>query len=163
MTSRELADELRRTHRDRFGKVAPRPDPEYAAEMIAAAEEALGEPLPKLLRVVFTRAGPDFIDLEFGADSYGERYRAGGAEGDWPAGLLPVKDLQGGIDWLCVDCAGGRAGPVYAFYDNWDGWPCWPDMFAPVAGTLKEFLLGFLEGAEFPAGRPDPEDPDGRP
>jgi hypothetical protein len=165
MTARELAKELRRTHRDRFGKVAPRPDPDYVSEMVDAAEEALGQPLPKLVREVFRLAGPDFIDLEFGAAKYAERYRAdvSAEDGGWPANMLPIKDLQGEIDWLCIDCAGGCAGPVYVFYDNWDGGRYWPDMFAPVSASLREFLVGFLEGAEFPPGRPDPADPSGRP
>jgi hypothetical protein len=52
---------------------------------------------------------------------------------------------------------------VFVFYDNWDsGEPCWPGMFEPVSASLEDFLYGFLHAPQFPPGRADPEDPDGR-
>lgn len=164
MTPRELAKALRRAHRDRYGEVADRPDPDDADAAVAEAEEVVGFRLPKLVRAAYTFAGPDFIDLAFGAEKYAERYSPDKAPGDpgyWPARMLPVKNLAGEVDWLCVDCA---AGAVFAFYDDWDsGEPCWPGMFVEVAVTLEEFLHGFVGGGEFPPGRADPDDPAGRP
>ncbi|MFO0876101.1 MAG: hypothetical protein U0840_01910 [Gemmataceae bacterium] len=165
MGKRELARALRHAHRDQYGEVSPRPDPEEAEGAIAEAEEELGFTLPKLIRAVFTLAGPDFVNLEFGVSKYCERYgadKAPDAPGYWPARMLPIKDLQGEVDWLCVDCTAG-AGPVYVFYDNWDsGEPCWPGLFEPVSASLEDFLYGFAEGGVFPPGRTDVEDPDGR-
>jgi hypothetical protein len=165
MGARELAKALRRAHRDRLGEVSARLDPDEAAGFLADAEEELGFALPKLVRVVFTYAGPDFIDLEWGVAKSRERYREDArpeAPGYWPPRMLPIKDLGGEADWLCIDCTAG-AGPVYVFYDNWDsGEPCWPGMFEPVSASLEDFLYGFLEGGEFPPGRADPENPDSR-
>lgn len=165
MSRRELAKALRQAHRDEFGEVSPRPDPEEAEEIIASAEEELGFTLPKLVRAIFTLAGPDFIDLEFGISKYQERYaadKAPEAPGYWPARMLPIKDLQGEVDWLCVDCSSG-AGPVYVYFDNWDsGDPCWPVQFEPVSASLEDFLDGFVEGAGFPPGRANVDDPNGR-
>ena len=165
MSRRELAKALRHAHRDRYGEVSPRHDPEDAESAIAEAEEELGFALPKLVRSVFALAGPDFVNLEFGVSKYRERYSAGkaaDAPGYWPERMLPIKDLQDEVDWLCVDCTAG-AGAVYVFYDNWDsGEPCWPSMFETVSASLEEFLQGFAEGGEFPSGRANVEDPDGQ-
>jgi hypothetical protein len=160
VTTKELAKALRRAHRERYGGVSPRPDPEDADS--AEAEDALGFPLPKLVRKVFALAGPDFVNPEFGVEKYTERYdptKAPDDPGYWPRRMLPVKNLSGEIDWLCVECAAEL--PVYVFYDNWDsGGPCWPGLFELVAESFDEFLTHFTE---FPPGRADPEDPDGRP
>lgn len=165
MTSRELAEAARRAYRDRHGTAAERPDPEDVSGLIAGAEEELGFPLPKLVGVLFAVGGPDFVDLDFAMSKYAERYeegRAADVPGYWPPRMLPVKDLQGEIDWLCVDCT-SEAGAVYVYYDNWDGGePCWPGQFEAVSASLEDFLYGFVETGEFPPGRADPEDPDGR-
>lgn len=77
--------------------------------------------------------------------------------------MLPVKALGTEADWLCVDCSAG-ARPVYVFYDNWaSGGPYWPDMFEPVSASFEDFLYGLTQNAEFPPGRPGPENPYGRP
>jgi len=163
MTSRELAKAVRQAHRERYGRATGRLDTEEAAEAVADAEEELGFALPKLVRVVFTYAGPDFVNLEFGVGKYRERFRADGGPDSWPRRMLPVKDLGGEFDWLCVDCTDG-AGAVFVYYDNWDsGEPPWPGGFEPVSASFEEFLDGFALGGEFPPGRLDPEDPYGRP
>lgn len=158
MTRRELAKELRRVHRDRYGEVAPRLEPEDAEEMIAEAESELGFPLPKLVRSVFAFAGASFVELEGAVSTYSQRFRADAGpldEGYWPPKMLPIRTLSD-HDWLCVDC-GSPDGMVYVYRDDWDaGGPCWPERFEIVAGTYSEFLDGFVaSGGDWPEARPD--------
>lgn len=74
MTARELAKAVRRAYRDRYGETSDRLDPDEAAEFLADSEAELGVRLPKLVRVVFTYAGRDFIELDWGVGKYLERY-----------------------------------------------------------------------------------------
>jgi hypothetical protein len=157
MSRSELAKQVRRVHRERYGEVSSRHSREEAREMLDNAEAELEFPISNLVRTVFTLSGSDFVDLAFAVDRYGNRTPDGripDGQAKWPERMLPIKPLEDRL-WLCIDCD-SEGEPVYLFDDDHEiQGPGWRNRFTKVAATFEEFLQEFIDnGGEWPT-RPE--------
>jgi hypothetical protein len=144
-------------------RVPPRPAPPPATEQeIAAAEEALGFPLPPGLRQFYAEVANGGVGPEDGLFSLSElvakrhelTHEPVGPQGQaWPAVLLPVQ----GEDWdlVSVDRETGRL--VYWDLEELDDddelppdQPTWAASFVSESDSLEAWLGEWATGAEGP-------------
>jgi hypothetical protein len=122
-------------------------------------EGQLGVRLPPLLRRLYTEVGEGGFgpgDGLFGLEklveehtSYAVELAEGQELGTWPAGLLPLCQLDQTLT-ACVDCTTPEGAIVGFEFDDldFDDPDTWDDAFSPRAPSLQAWLEAWLDGSE---------------